>query len=70
MTDIEEDGILGMYSLGEAVIDCKQRTLSIGNELIPLVGEPMPGTERKCFRKWSTKLSRSRREARPGLEEL
>ena len=50
VADIEEDGILGMDCLGEAVIDCKQRTLSISNELILLVGEPMSGPERKCFR--------------------
>ena len=39
-----------MDCLGEAVIDCKQRTLSISNELIQLVGEPMSEPERKCFR--------------------
>ena len=50
VADVEEDGILGMYCLGEAVIDCKQRILSISNEMIQLVGEPMSGPERKCFR--------------------
>ena len=50
VADVEEDVILSMDCLGEAVIDCKQRTLSISNELIPLVGEPMSGPERKCFR--------------------
>ena len=50
VADVEEDGILGMDCLGEAVIDCKQHTLSISNELIPLVGEPMSRPERKCFR--------------------
>ena len=50
VADVEEDGILGMDCLGEAVIDCKQRTMSISNELIPLVGEPMSRPERKCFR--------------------
>ena len=39
-----------MDCLSEAVIDCKQRTLSISNELISLVGEPMSRPERKCFR--------------------
>ena len=50
VADVEGDGILGMDCLGEAVIDCKQRILPISNELIPLVGEPMSGPERKCFR--------------------
>ena len=50
VSDVEEDGILGMDCLSEAVIDCKQHTLSISNELIPLVGEPMSEPKRKCFR--------------------
>ena len=54
VANVEEDGILGMDCLGEAVIDCKQRTLSISNELIPLVGEPMSGPERKMSMKLAT----------------
>ena len=50
VADIQEDGILGLDYLGEAVIDCKKRTLSINNELTPLVEKPTSGPERKCFR--------------------
>lgn len=60
VADIEDDGILGMDFLREAIINCKEQTLSVDDVHVPLTNKKsrkdvLPGVSRKHggnTRKW------------------
>ena len=50
VVNVKEDGILGMDFLGEAVIDCKAKFLTLHGKRVPLVGKTARNSEKDCYK--------------------
>ena len=49
VANIKEDGILGMDFLGDAIIDCKKKSLKLQDKTVPLLGKKAD-TDKSCYK--------------------